>query len=116
MPSWVRDESKWEKAKDIVKKEYKLTEEDGEEFWKLVTGVYKRMGGEIKKANEGLNSIIEMLATRRVGSDDVKKELDRREELGKEATHTSSIETFVNSRSVTNIRKTLKGLNQLFKK
>jgi hypothetical protein len=50
MPSWVKgkkDEELWDKAKAIVTKEYKLTEKDGEKFWKLVTGVYKKSGGEV---------------------------------------------------------------------
>jgi hypothetical protein len=52
MPSWVKtekDEELWSKAKKIVKKEYNLSEDDGENFWKLVTGVYKRSGGTIVK-------------------------------------------------------------------
>lgn len=48
MPGFIKtpeDEERWEKAKEIVRKQYGKTEKDGEEFWKLVTGVYKRMGG-----------------------------------------------------------------------
>lgn len=52
MPSWVKDEDKWEKAKKIVKKEYNLSEKDEEKFWRLVTGIYKRMGGEIKASED----------------------------------------------------------------
>ena len=53
MPKFVkteRDEHLWEKAKEIVKKQYGKTEEDGDEFWALVTGVYKKAGGHIGKA------------------------------------------------------------------
>ncbi len=53
MPSWVKDEDKWEKSKEIVKKQYNLSEKDEEDFWKLVTGVYKKMGGEIRSPKEG---------------------------------------------------------------
>jgi len=38
-----RDEYLWERAKEIVRRQYKLTEEDGERFWRLVMGIYKRM-------------------------------------------------------------------------
>lgn len=52
MPKWVRDEDKWKKAKEIVKKEYDKDEKNPE-FWKIVTGVYKNLGGEIEsKKNE----------------------------------------------------------------
>lgn len=37
------DEAKWEKAKEIVTKQYKLT--DGDKFYSLVTAVYKKMMG-----------------------------------------------------------------------
>ena len=49
MPSSIRDEDKWEKAKDIVKKQYDLTEKDEDDFWALVMGVYKKMKGKFKK-------------------------------------------------------------------
>lgn len=64
MPTWVRDENKWAKAREIVEKEYKLTEKDGDKYWKLVTGVYKKMDGEIgntrlkKKAAEMREHVI----------------------------------------------------------
>ena len=38
-----QDEYLWERAKEIVRRQYKLTEEDGERFWRLVMGIYKRM-------------------------------------------------------------------------
>lgn len=40
------DEHLWEKAKEIVRKEYGKTEDDGDEYWKLVVGVYKQAGGK----------------------------------------------------------------------
>jgi hypothetical protein len=49
MPSWVKDEAKWAKAKEIAKEEYDGEPSD-EAYWKLVTGIYKRMGGVIAKA------------------------------------------------------------------
>lgn len=39
------DERLWEKAKEIVRKQYGKTEKDGESYWKLVVGVYKQAGG-----------------------------------------------------------------------
>ena len=52
MPAWIQtehDENLWEKAKEIVKKEYRLTEKDGYKFWVSVTGMYKKIGGKIKR-------------------------------------------------------------------
>ena len=56
----------YEKCRKIVEKEYNLTEDDGEKYWKLVTGTYKKSGGEIhhEKTNENpihkiLNSLHE---------------------------------------------------------
>lgn len=48
MPSWVKDEKQWGKAKKKVKKikdksESEFTDQD----WGLVTHIYKNMGGEI---------------------------------------------------------------------
>lgn len=53
-PSWVRNEKKWKKSKEIVKKQYDKTKKDGEDFWKLVVGVYKQMRGEMGSAEEGI--------------------------------------------------------------
>lgn len=39
-------EEKWKKAKDIVQDEYDLDEDDGDEFWQLVNGVFSNMLGE----------------------------------------------------------------------
>ena len=49
MPNFIKDEELWERAKKIVKKQYKLSEKDGDKFWKLVMGVYKQGGGKMKK-------------------------------------------------------------------
>jgi hypothetical protein len=47
------DKGKWLKAEEIVKKQYKLTEKDGEKFYKLVSGVYKNMkGGFVQKEDK----------------------------------------------------------------
>jgi len=45
MPApWVMDEDIWDKAKKAVdKKKY-----PGERYWRVVTDVYKNMGGRIK--------------------------------------------------------------------
>jgi hypothetical protein len=45
MPSWVKDDAKWERAKEIAKKEYGGAEDD--KFWRIVAGIYKKMGGEV---------------------------------------------------------------------
>lgn len=47
MPSWVKNEDKWARAKEIVEQEYSLTEKDGDKYWQLVTGVYKKMKGQM---------------------------------------------------------------------
>lgn len=55
MPNWVqgkKDEDLWKKAQLIVTKEYNLTDKDGSKYWKLVTGVYKKSGGEVVKTDE----------------------------------------------------------------
>jgi hypothetical protein len=49
MPSFIKDEEKWEKAKEIARKEYKKNEKNEDEFWSLVMGIYKKMNGEFKK-------------------------------------------------------------------
>lgn len=52
--SFIVDEDKWEKAKEIVKKQYGVSEEDGEQFYRLVMGVYKRMKGRFKSKELGI--------------------------------------------------------------
>lgn len=49
-PKWVADNDKWQKARAIVKDRYGKTEDDGEDFWKVVTGIYKKMKGRIYKS------------------------------------------------------------------
>jgi hypothetical protein len=59
MPKWVKgdkNEELWAKAQTIVKNEYSLTEKDGDKFWKLVVGVYKKSGGEVVKTYEGFKA------------------------------------------------------------
>jgi len=60
MPSWVKNEDKWAKAKEIVKKEYDLSEKDGDKFWKLVAGVYKQMGGKVASTRLRKNAAAEI--------------------------------------------------------
>lgn len=45
MPSWVRDEATWEKAKAAARKQYPDAEDD--KFYAIVTSIYKKMGGKI---------------------------------------------------------------------
>lgn len=49
MPSWVKDEDKWAKAKAVARKQYPDVSEDDDRFYKIVTGVYKQMGGTMAK-------------------------------------------------------------------
>jgi 3'-phosphoadenosine 5'-phosphosulfate sulfotransferase (PAPS reductase)/FAD synthetase len=50
MPSWVKDEEKWAKAKEIAEREYDIGE-DNPDFYRIVTGIYKKMmGGNLAKA------------------------------------------------------------------
>lgn len=44
--AWVEDEDKWEKAKELAKKQGK-----GDNYAYIV-GIYKKMGGRIKKKSE----------------------------------------------------------------
>ena len=50
MPGKV-NENKWSEAKASVKKQYKFSEENPR-FWKLVSSVYKKMGGKFSKKSE----------------------------------------------------------------
>ncbi len=52
-PKHIRDEERWEKAKRIVMNQYGKTEADGDDFWALVTGVYKQARGTIHKKGKG---------------------------------------------------------------
>lgn len=45
----VSDEPKWEKAKKIVTNQYELTEKDGDDYWKIVSVIYKKLGGKYNK-------------------------------------------------------------------
>lgn len=57
MPAFVKteaDERHWSSAKRIVRKQYSHIAEGSDDFWKLVTGVYKNMSKGIdKKASSG---------------------------------------------------------------
>ncbi len=44
MPAWVKDHSKWQKAKEAILKEHK---ENDEGFWAMVASVYKKFGGKV---------------------------------------------------------------------
>ena len=48
-PDWVQDDSTWEKAKNEAKDTYPDLKETENKFWSIVTEIYKRMGGEVKK-------------------------------------------------------------------
>lgn len=49
MPSWVKDEKKWKEAKAIAERQYDIGE-DNPDFYKVVTGIYKKMGGEMRRS------------------------------------------------------------------
>lgn len=48
-----RDERLWEKAKARVSAQYDLSEADGDRYWRLVNGVYKRMKNKGVKKSTG---------------------------------------------------------------
>jgi hypothetical protein len=48
-PDWVEDEDIWVKAKEEAAKTYK---EDAENFYAIVTSIYKKMGGKIKSVKQ----------------------------------------------------------------
>lgn len=50
-PDWVRDEAKWKKAQSIAKREYPKVRATDSRYWKIVTGIYKRMGGVVRARN-----------------------------------------------------------------
>lgn len=54
MPQWVADHDLWEKAKKRIREEYPSVEADSDQFWRLTTGVYKKMGGAVLRAVFGL--------------------------------------------------------------
>ena len=49
----IKDEKKWNKAKEIVKKQYNIDESAGDKFYELVMGVYKQARGTIHKKGKG---------------------------------------------------------------
>lgn len=58
MPSWMRDESKWSKAKAAARKQYPDLSEDDDKYWAIVTHIYKRMGGRIAAAKAGRFTLV----------------------------------------------------------
>jgi hypothetical protein len=50
-----KNEELWEKAKKIVEKQYKDIDKESDQYWALVTGVYKQSGGKIANAQENSN-------------------------------------------------------------
>lgn len=58
MPGKV-DEGKWENAKAAAKKEYPNWTEDNPRFWKVVSTIYKNMGGTFSKEKEKSMAAIE---------------------------------------------------------
>lgn len=70
MPSYILDENKWEKAKEIVEKEYGLTESDGSNFWALTMGVYKKMKGRFKKKSSRLEKVSNELTNKQYEIED----------------------------------------------
>lgn len=41
-----KDEPKWNKAKEQVRKEYPEVSESNDKFWKIVQKIYESMGGK----------------------------------------------------------------------
>lgn len=71
MPSFVTDtntEPEWQRAKKIVRAEYPEVDEKSEQFWKLVTTIYKSIA-HYKPKNENVENAL--LAA--VGNDDFKE-------------------------------------------
>ena len=54
MPSWMKDESIWNKAKNAVDRSRYKTEDA---YWAVVTSVYKKMGGRIESYKAKLNKM-----------------------------------------------------------
>ena len=53
MPNWVKNHGLWKKAKSKVDKD----KYSDEVYWKIITDVYKKMGGEIKSKESYLKRI-----------------------------------------------------------
>ena len=51
---FIKDERRWKKAKEIVKKQYNIDESAGDRFYELVMGVYKQARGTIYKKGKGI--------------------------------------------------------------
>lgn len=71
MPSFVTDtntEPEWQRAKKIVRAEYPEVDEKSDQFWKLVTAIYKSIA-HYKPKNENVENAL--LAA--VGNEDFKE-------------------------------------------
>lgn len=55
MPSWVKDDKIWAKARKAIDK----SKYDNATYWKIVTDVYKKMGGKIESYKLRLERLIE---------------------------------------------------------
>ena len=60
MPGKV-DEKKWDAAKAAAKKQYPDWGEDNPRFWKVVSSIYKKMGGEFHSKTEKSMAFLEAL-------------------------------------------------------
>ena len=73
MPSFVTNtgtEPEWQRAKKIVREEYPTVDEKSEQFWKLVTTIYKSIA-HYQSKNESGNELLDVIAR-----EDSKKLLD----------------------------------------
>jgi hypothetical protein len=52
-----QDEHLWQRAKEVVAQEYGLTEEDGDQYWRLVMGIFLRMK-RLRKRARNLNLLV----------------------------------------------------------
>ena len=60
MPAFIktqRDEAIWAKAKSIAKNQYPDITEDDEDFWKITTGIYKKINKPMSKAAAAIDRI-----------------------------------------------------------
>ena len=64
MPSFVTNtgtEPEWQRAKEIVREEYPAIDEKSEQFWKLVTTIYKSIA-HYQLKNESGNELLDAIA------------------------------------------------------
>ena len=61
MPAFVKHESSWQKAKQIVNKQY--PNKKGAAYWRIVTSIYKQMEPQdIKKTANASNIIYKLVS------------------------------------------------------